>query len=259
MTSADATEAASAKDWPRFPNAPIVEAVLDIQASFAHPPEVGRLAMFHEHIRDRYPAMEPRVSWEFDFQVVEGGPRQGLKRGPEGFGFKSSTGQRLLQVRQNGLTLNWLKPYDTWAAFRDEARPHWERYCDLYHPESVTRLGLRYVNRIDLPLPFKDFREYVKTAPDIATGLPQGLSNFLFRIEIPDAERGLTAILTETMQPLLGTETKRLPFIFDIDIVCGRTLPPSGPSLWDMFEQMRDYKNEIFFLSVTDRARELFR
>lgn len=260
MSAAEATEAASATDWPRFPNAPIVEAVLDIQARFTHAPDAARLAAFHEHIRERYPEMAPQTAWEFDFQVGEEGPRQGLRRGPEGFIFKSPTRQRMAQVRQNGFTLNWLKPYETWSGFRDEARSLWAFYVTVFQPDSVGRLGLRYVNRIELPLPFNDFREYVKTGPDIAPGLPQGLSNFFMRLEIPDPARGLTAIVTETMQPLLGPEGhQRVPLILDIDIVFGQRLSPSGPEVWETLERMRQYKNEVFFSSMTERARELFR
>jgi uncharacterized protein (TIGR04255 family) len=261
MTAANATEAASVTDWPRFPNAPIVEAVLDIQVRFTHPPDGPRLAAFHEHIRDRYPDVAPHITWEFDFQIVEGGPRQGLRPGPPGFIFKSPTGQRMAQVRQNGFTLNWLKPYEAWPAFRDEARPLWELYVTVFQPDAVGRLGLRYVNRIELPLPFSDFRDYVKMAPEIAPGLPQGLSNFFMRLEIPDPARGLTAIVTETIQPVLGLkgQPQRVPLIFDIDIVSGERLAPSGPEVWDTLERMRQYKNEVFFSSMTERARELFR
>jgi uncharacterized protein (TIGR04255 family) len=166
----------------------------------------------------------------------------------------------MVQVRQNGFTLNWLKPYETWPAFRDEARPLWERYVTTFQPDSVGRLGLRYVNRIEVPLPFNDFREYVKTAPDVATGLPQGISNFFMRLEIPDPTRGLTALVTETMQPVLGPEGHQrvVPLIFDIDIVSGHRFVPSGPAVWDVLELMRQYKNEVFFSSMTERARELF-
>ncbi len=261
MSAVDATDAALPTDWPRFPNAPIVEAVLDIQVRFPHPPDGPRLAAFHDHIRDRYPDIAPKITWEFDFQIVEGEPRQGLRSGPPGYIFKSPTGQRLVQVRPNGFTANWLKPYEAWPAFRDEARPLWDLYVTRFQPESVERLGLRYVNRIELPMPFTDFKDYVKTVPEIAPSLPQGLSNFFMRLEIPDPTRGLTAIVTETIQPVLDLEgqRQRVPLIFDIDIVSAQNLSPSGPAVWDTLERMRQYKNEVFFSSMTERARELFR
>jgi uncharacterized protein (TIGR04255 family) len=184
--------------------------------------------------------------------------QQGMRRGAEGFMFKSSDGQRVVQARQDGFTFNWLRPYDKWETFRDEARSHWESYRQLFRPEAVTRLGLRYINRIEAPLPFDDFRDFVNTAPDIAHGVPQGISALFMRLEIPDPKRALIAIVTETMEP--PTEGgKHLPLIFDIDIVRSATFEPTSPAIWETFEQMREYKNEIFFASVTERAKEMFR
>jgi uncharacterized protein (TIGR04255 family) len=244
--------------WERFSKAPIVEALLDIAVGFSSPVEPARLEAFQDAIRDDYPAKQSRVKWEGAIQVAQEVVQQAVKRGPQGFMFTSGDGQRMVQVRQDGFTFNWLKPYDRWESFRDEARQHWGRFRDTFGPEAVTRLGLRYINRLDLPLPFSDFREYVTTLPDIAPDLPQGLSALFMRLEIPDPNRGLIAIVTETFQSTIN-EGKELPLIFDIDIVRESTFEPSSPAIWETFEQMREYKNEVFFGSVTERAKELFR
>lgn len=244
--------------WERFPKAPIAEALLDIQTTFPSPIEVARLESFHDAIRGQYPVKQPRTKWHGQIRVEQAAVEQAVRRAAEGFMFKSEDGRRVVQVRQDGFTFNWLKPYETWEAFRDEARTHWERYRDTFRPEALTRLGLRYINRIELPLPFKDFREFVKTAPDIADGMPQGLSGFFMRLEIPDQERGLMAVVTETMEPPVD-EGKRLPLIFDVDIVRSATFEPASPAVWETFERMRECKNTVFFASVTERTKEMFR
>lgn len=245
-------------NWERFPKAPISEAILDIAVQFASPVDLARLETFQELIHERYPVKRNRVTWQGQIQLEEERFAQEVRRGAQGFMFRSADDTRVVQVRQDGFTFNWLKRYDSWEGLRDEARPHWERYKEIFRPEAVSRLGLRYINRIEIPLPISDFREYVKTAPDVAPGLPQGLSALFLRLEIPDLTRGVVAIITETMQPPVD-DGKRLPFIFDIDIVCGATFEPSSPAIWDKFEHMREYKNEIFFASVTERAKEMFR
>lgn len=172
--------------------------------------------------------------------------------------FRSADDRRIVQVRQDGYTFNWLQPYESWEALRDEARTYWERYRDFFQPQGVTRLGLRYINRLEPPLPFNDFREFVTTAPDIARALPQGLSALFMRLEIPHPQRELLAIVTETMQPPID-DGRRLPFIFDIDVVREGTMDPGSPTIWDTFEAMCEYKNEIFFESMTSKAKDLFR
>lgn len=244
--------------WERFEKAPIVEALLDIQVTFPSPVAPSRLESFHDAIRDRYPTKQNRTKWEGQIRVAELEVQQAVKRAAEGFMFRSEDSRRTVQVRQDGYTFNQLRPYDNWEALRDEAREHWERYRDVFRPEAVTHLGLRYINRIEIPVPFSDFREFVKTAPDIATGLSQGVRAFFMRLEIPDPTRGLIAIVTETIQPPTP-DTKQLPLIFDIDVVRSATFEPSSPAIWETFEQMRDYKNEIFFNTMTERAKEIFR
>jgi uncharacterized protein (TIGR04255 family) len=247
--------------WEHFPKAPIVEALIDIQVTFPSPIDLAQLEGFHRAIQNEYPLKQRRVKWESEIRVEEPEPQQTVQRGPEGFMFRSKDGQRLVQVRQDGYTFNWLKPYSTWAEFRDQARMHWDRYKSTYHPKTINRLGLRYINRIEIPLPFSDFREFVKTAPEVASGLPQGLSAFFMRCEAPDNARRILAVITETMQAPIDDESgKRLPLIFDIDVVDPTVYDdPATSKVWQKLEEMREYKNEVFFQSITDRAKEMFR
>ena len=114
--------------WERFPKAPIAEALLDIQVSFVSPIDPARLESFHHHIRDRYPTKQGRVKWAGEIQLSGEALQQAIRRGPEGFSFKSSDGHRIVQARQDGFTFNWVKPYDRWETFRNEAREHWEHF-----------------------------------------------------------------------------------------------------------------------------------
>lgn len=251
-------DAGTMPPWERFPNAPITEAILDIQVTYPSPVEPARLEAFQDLIRASYPVKQGRTKWQGEIHLGEGAVAQAVRQRAQGFLFRSADEHRAVQARQDGFTFNWLKRYESWEALRDEARPHWERYRDTFNPEAVTRLGLRYINRIEIPLPFTDFRDYVKTAPDVAPGLPQGVSALFMRLEIPDVERALMGIITETFQAPMD-DGKRLPFIFDIDVVSGATFEPNSNAIWETFEKMRDYKNQIFFNSMTEEAFGLFR
>ena len=124
-------------------------------------------------------------------------------------------------------------------------------------PVQITRVALRYINRIEIPLPFRDFKDYILTTPEIAPGLPQGLARFFMQLAIPIAEIPAVAIITETMEPV--TETKRLPFILDIDVFREAAFDVEGKEAWEMLEKLHDIKNDVFFNSITPKAKELFR
>jgi len=244
-------------NWTRFPKAPIKEAVLDLRVELPPTVSLDQLSTFQERIRERYPQKRERKHWEATLGFNEGGLQAPVsKGGVDGFLFSSADGLNIVQARLDGFTFNRLHPYDRWDTFRDEAMRLWEHYVQIATPTAVKRLALRYINRLELPLPFKDFKEFILTTPEIAPALPQGLKTFFMRLEIPHDSYQAVAIITETMESVSNAV---LPLIFDIDVIRETTGSPSNSEIWQAFEQLRDFKNEIFFNSITEKAKELFR
>lgn len=245
-------------DWPRFDNAPITEALLDIKVKLPPGVDLARLATFQDAVKDFYPARRERFSWQGGFQVKPGQAPEVFppSGGPDGYLFTSREGKQIVQARLDGFTLNRLKPYDKWESFRDEARHQWVRYREIATPEIVSRVALRYINRIEIPLPMKDFREYILTTPEIAPKVPQGLAGFFMRLVIPDEKSKSVAIVTQTME---DPQEQVLPLIFDIDVFREGVFDVQGKEMWEALEQLRDFKNEIFFNSITQKTRELFK
>ena len=95
------------------------------------------------------------------------------------------------------------------------------------------------------------------TIPEIAPNLPQGLANFFMRLEIPNPDIEAATIITQTMKKL--TEDQRLPLIFDIDVFQNKTYSDNKTEMWEDFEKLRLFKNDIFFNSITERTKELFK
>lgn len=243
-------------EWTRFPRAPILEALLDIRVTLPPHVELDRLATVQVRCGDRYPQRRERIMWEAQW-TVKGSSMDSAaaKGGPDGYLFTSENGQQLFQARLDGFTFNRLRPYDRWESFRDEAMELWKHYLEVAQPESVSRIALRYINELNLPLPIRDFKDYVLTTPEIAPEMSQGLRTFFMRLELPDPESEMVAIITETMKP---PQVDVLPLIFDIDVFHEQTLDPHNAHIWETFEHLREFKNRIFFNSVTDKAKELF-
>jgi uncharacterized protein (TIGR04255 family) len=243
-----------------FPNAPITEALLDIRVKLPPQTDLGKLAIFHDAIKQRYPVKQERVSWRGHIEV-KASPvaqvSQSAEGGPDGYLFTSVDGRQVVQARVDGFTFSRLKPYDKWETLRDEARELWQHYVQIASPESVTRVALRYINRIEIPLPIRDFKDYILTTPEIAPDLPQGLGSFFMRLVIPDPKAQAVAVVTQTVESV-DESSNRLPLIFDIDVFRMAAFDVQDETLWEMCEQLHDLKNEIFFKSITPKAKELF-
>ena len=188
----------------RFPNAPITEALLDIRVTLPAQTDLAKLATFHDAIKQRYPSRQERLAWRGHIEIKStpvAQVSQSAAGGPDGYSFTSVDGRQVVQARLDGFTFSRLKPYDKWEALRDEARELWQHYARIASPETVTRVALRYINRIEIPLPMRDFKDYILTTPEISPDLPQGLGSFFMRLVIPDPKAQAVAIVTETVEP----------------------------------------------------------
>lgn len=245
--------------WPHLPHAPIAEALLDIQVVLPKSVTISDLEKLHDFFRERFPLKKPRASGSIRVEIKGEGvePKISTSAAPDGFFFSSSDSKQVVQARLNGFSFSRLKSYNTWETFRDEARAAWNIYTKIVAPESITRIALRYINRIEIPFPMGDFKEYVLTTAEIAPGLPQGMSEFFMRLVVPKQELEATAIITQAMEPV--QEGARLPLIFDIDVFRLGSFAVATDEIWTMFESLRNLKNEIFFKSITPKAEELFK
>jgi uncharacterized protein (TIGR04255 family) len=57
--------------------------------------------------------------------------------------------------------------------------------------DIITRLVVRYINKIDIPLPVGDLKEYLRTFPEVSSDLPQGLSGYFLQLQIPQEDNEL--------------------------------------------------------------------
>ena len=149
-----------------------------------------------------------------------------------------------------------MKPYNSWKDFSEEAFELWDLYRKQTRPTKITRLALRYINNIEIPLPITNFKSYFKTIPEVAPELPQGFMGFLMRLIIPNEDIGATGVITETIGP--PTPSGKLPFILDIDVSKQSEYEKNIDIIPEEMEKLRTYKNDIFFGSITEETRRLF-
>ena len=59
------------------------------------------------------------------------------------------------------------------------------------------------------------------------------------------------------MEPI-APNSATLPLIFDIDAYKQETFEPQSEAVWEAFALLREFKNQIFYKSITDKTRRLF-
>ena len=238
-------------------NAPIREAIVDLK--IAPVIETAKLTPLLESLKPRFPTQEVLQQSTFGFQF---GPHEmhssRVDRGMHGGRLTSADGKYIVQLRVDGFTFSRLPPYETWERMRENAKPLWEEYIRHSGAEKVTRAAVRYINVMDLPLPIQDFNEYLAAPPQVPGSLPQEVSGFFSRVIIVHRELDVAAVVTQVLETSVENNVQ---VILDIDVfreARERDWPAGDPSVWEALEQMRDFKNRVFFESVTEKAAELF-
>ena len=151
-----------------------------------------------------------------------------------------------------------MPPYGRWEPFSKEARLLWNQFIGVAEPERVTRIAVRYINRLEIPLPIDDFADYLRVGPQVSSDLPQALSSFVVQLRIPQPEMdNCMLVLNEGILP--STQPDRMAVLLDIDVFKEAALPADSPEVWDIVETLRDCKNRTFEACITDRTRELIR
>lgn len=240
-----------------FKNPPITEAILSVDLQGSQDVDLKGLDALHPHIKERFPKREDRNQMTAQIELKEGqATTTNTATRHVGYLYRSLNDNKAVLVTTNGYFFHKLKPYESWELFRTEARELWNLYYKIVVPARITRVSLRYLNRIELPLPFGDFKDYIMTAPEIAPNLPQSLSSFFMKLVVPQVDGKSVAVISETIDA--PTTDGKLPFIFDISVSCEVSFSDNAPEIWSEFEKLRAFKNDIFLNSLTDKAKELF-
>lgn len=243
-------------EYPTLKNAPITEALIDIRVKLSSEFDAKNIDSIYESIKNQYPEKQEQRISEVRFEPKAKEIVRPSSAKINGYRYISSDKKQIVQVRLDGFTFSRLRPYIKWEELRDEAYRLWQLYKNITSPESINRVALRYINNLNIPMPLRDFGDYLTAPPTVPEELPQGVGSFLNRIVIHEPSLGANAIITQALEQI-ATDTA--PIILDIDVF---KLQPKGieeKEAWEIIEKLRHFKNKIFFSSITDRLKEVYR
>lgn len=239
-------------------NAPITEAIVDFRVALPRDFRPEQLPSVKERLAGDYPHAVERKGLQALFEFTGAQPAATRTRdlGFQGLWLKSDDQKKIGQFRVDGFTFNRLKPYTSWNKILPEALRLWTVYVDVAKPESVTRVALRYINHMNLPKVGVELNDYIVTGPKLPQSVPQVLSSFATRVVFEDPERRLTASVAQMLE--VGVETAAPTLLLDIDVFRTGDFAVTPEALQPILEDLRLYKNQIFFGSLTEQFVETY-
>lgn len=239
----------------KYRNPPIVEALCEFQFIPNQPWDMTIPGLLYEKINGEFPLKQQQMGFGIGFQPKEGGIEQKVEMSQR-MQFYRSDKSALVQVGPDLLTINHLKSYPTWEAFKPLILKNLEIYQAIAKPKGFKRIGLRYINKISFderPIELTDYFNYYAFIP---TELPQMHEAINVRIEIP-YEDGSDRLLL-TLASMIPEKPDVLSLLLDLDYIMAvpERIPLDQASDW--IEKAHTRVEKAFEACITDRCRILF-
>ncbi len=235
--------------WP-----PVVEAVVEFQVR--EPLDAAVLEKLKDKLTDQYP-LPPQRNMEFGFQIGPDSAR--MHQQFQGYRLTSIDVSDVLLIGPNSIVNSRLAPYLGWESLIERVQQNWTVFKRVAGQREITRVGVRFINRIDIPNPGEqpiNLDDYLNVSPRLPMHSSSPLTGFAVNFS--------TLLGTEKIRLVVnvGSDNNVLvrvnSFLLDIDLSKDQELPQREEDLWPFVEKFRNLKNSVFESCITNRTREVF-
>ncbi len=163
---------------------------------------------------------------------------------------------QILMINKSNFIISQLAPYPGWSVFSSRVARDLDLFTDVFGRKKINRIGVRYINRLDIPLESLSVDNYLNVWPALPyLGPSQSKSFALQSTQILEEENlGVTLQSATVDSPVPKAES----VVLDIDIFTNSDVPMRNDAIVKLLDAMRTTKNKVFEASITDKARELF-
>jgi uncharacterized protein (TIGR04255 family) len=250
---------------PKYSKPPIVEAIIQLRyGSALTDAELNRIPKL---LQRTYPKSKPEADIELAFEIKNSkdGSAAASQARPstvdKGARLLSDDDQRIVITRSRSILFAYEAPYPGWDQFLSEAQKVFDTVREKLGYRQVASVGLRYTNRIDVPLGASqetvvpgDYMVVGPTLPNIPISPAVRTYQLVADVDL-HVDRLVGRIQAATLEAALINHASLL---LDIDITAQHDVPQKPDELWKLVGRMRLAKNEIFEACVTEKARQLF-
>lgn len=239
----------------KYSNPPIVEAVCEFRFSKDTPWDMVVPGLLYEKIRSEFPIREPKMIQDININL-NNNKIEPVLNPHERIIFKNIDKNILVQVDNNLLAINHLKPYPTWTKFQPLIISTFKKLSGVVVFKQIQRIGLRYINRIEIPEPQIELEKYFKFKPDLGDKLPQDVGNFMLHCELP--HKAINADCDIKFTNAIPAVNNKSAFILDIDFYLTKPLTAAIDDITKWIESAHTNVENIFEGCITDNLRKEF-
>lgn len=227
-----------------------------IQFRFDQPMSENQIARFLKALRADYPQSKEIRRVQFKVNTEAGEIEK--TDDPNQHRLANEEENRLVIVGHDSILVSHLAPYGGWEELERAAEFAWKTSRKIAGVRKLVRYGVRYINRLDLPLDSDgsvDYEEYLA----LRIRLPEDFDSLnayeiKFSFDMHDIQAAGTVSSKVAEQVIIDHGA----FYLDIDISSTYNLPQNYDDLISKLREVRLKKNNLFEQFITDKAREIF-
>ena len=237
-----------------YPFPPITEAVIEFR--FATEVSERDLQAFSSALAAEYPNESLTLNKGFRLNIEEN--TADVVEETKIIRRSNTDEDQILLIGPKTFSVSQLAVYPGWEDFIGRTRRHWEELKSRLGYRKVEQIGVRYINRLDLPRDADGMvhhERYLNIYPAMPAEFPDH-GPYAMQVLLPLHE------IKAEVRINSGSDSSPLPdciaFVLDFDIVRQLELPQKDDEIFSYLDQARDVKNRLFEACVRPEAKELF-
>ncbi|GAB4409002.1 MAG: TIGR04255 family protein [Anaerolineae bacterium] len=237
----------------RYP--PIIEALCEFRFEPASPWDLAIPGLVYEKVKAGFPKRRQAKAFEVSVTASLEGVEQRVTT-TERIQFLRDDEKALIQVDRNLVAVNHLKPYPGWQQFLPLIESGFTAYEEVVRPKGIQRIGLRYINRIEIPGQHIELEDYLQFRPFIGPELPQDFDSFIAGIQIPyDNSR-------DSLRLQVASTVSERPdcaaVLLDLDYYLAQPGQVSMEEAFTWVNEAHHRLEEVFEACITAQLRAIF-
>ncbi|MDG2533773.1 TIGR04255 family protein [Sphingomonas sp. HITSZ_GF] len=238
-----------------FPVAPIIEAIMEVQ--FAGGLNASEVDAVRDALAKFYPDRAETRQTGFVYDIAT--EAFDLQDARSVFRLSGNDGTEVAIVGPAGFSASQLTPYKSWEVLFERFARDWESVDTVLACRLASRLAVRYVNRIDVPMDehgTAEYEQYIASHIQLPRSIPT-IHDFYLRFALQLPEIGALATVQSAVMPQ-AVEGKA-SFALDIDVAKTEGLATDRAGLLKQLSSFRASKNNLYRQLLTDKALGEFR
>jgi len=240
-----------------YENSPIVEALCEFRFEPSQRWDWAVPGLFYNEVKQEFPIRRQFNPFPIDVRAEsQQGLVQNVVSNVERMQFVRQDERALVQVGPDLMSVHHLKPYSNWKTFKQMIGQSLDVYKRVADPKSITRVGLRYINRLEMPADqMIKIERFLLAVPTVPYNVPQDFTSWWQRVEIPFVRaNGLLIIQSGS---LLEEGQANVTFLLDLDFVTLQADLVALDGTLEWVDRAHDEIEATFEACLTDETRRL--